>query len=118
MKPVSEDWQKHMNADTTMDYLKSKNMLTVAPGASYSVPEEDSNISTIRGQCKATIIENSWKMIFAQDEDEFNSYLKTMQDTVKGLGYEDVLTVDMKNAKDQNDARLAIVESYEKVKSN
>ncbi len=116
--PLSEDWQKHMNADTTMDYLKSKNMLTVAPGASYSVPEEDSNISTIRGQCKATIIENSWKMIFAQDEDEFNSYLKTMQDTVKGLGYEDVLTVDMKNAKDQNDARLAIVESYEKVKSN
>jgi multiple sugar transport system substrate-binding protein/putative aldouronate transport system substrate-binding protein len=29
-----------------------------------------------------------------------------MQDTVKGLGYDQVLAVDMQNAKDQNVARV------------
>jgi len=32
-----------------------------------------------------------------------------MQDTVKGLGYDKVLEVDMQNAKDQNAAREAAV---------
>jgi multiple sugar transport system substrate-binding protein/putative aldouronate transport system substrate-binding protein len=45
-------------------------------------------------------------MVFAADENEFNSLLKEMQDTVIGLGYDKVLAVDMQNAKDQNAARV------------
>ncbi len=40
-------------------------------------------------------------MIFAEDEAEFERLLKDMQDTVNGLGYEQVLEVDMQNAKDR-----------------
>ena len=35
-----------------------------------------------------------------------------MQTTAKGLGYEDVLKVDMQNAKDQTAARQASAEKY------
>ena len=101
------DWQTKMNAKTTVEYLKNSDQLMVAPGSSYIAPAEDSEIATLRGQCRATIIEYSWKMVFAENEDEFNSYLKEMQDTVIGLGYDKVLAVDMKNAKDQNTARIA-----------
>mgnify|MGYP000066745641 FL=1 len=45
-------------------------MLLVAPGSSYSVPEADSNITTVRGQCKSAIVDGSWKMIFAKDDAE------------------------------------------------
>lgn len=110
--PLSKDWSDHNNASTTMEYLKKNNLIIVAPGSSYTTPEEDSNISTIRGQCKATIIENSWKMIFAKDDSEFSSLLTNMQTTARGLGYEDVLKVDMKNAQDQNAARVAIAKAY------
>lgn len=110
--PLDEDWKAHTGADTTMDYVRDNDLLIVAPGSSYSTPEESSNITTIRGQCKATIIENSWKMIYAADETEFTSLLTTMQETAKGLGYEDVLEVDMKNAQDQNDARVASAKAY------
>lgn len=109
--PLDSDWQEHMNAKTTLDYLEKNNKLMVAPGSGYVAPEESSEIVTLRGQCKATIVEYSWKMIFAKDETEFNSLLTTMQDTVKGLGYDKVLEVDMKNAKDQNDARVAAVKA-------
>ncbi len=105
--PLEEDWQTKMGAKTTIEYLQKNNQLMVAPGASYITPTEDSEITTLRGQCKSIIIENSWKMVFAENEAEFNSLLKEMQDIVIGLGYDKVLAVDMKNAKDQNDARVA-----------
>lgn len=96
-----------MGAETTMEYLKNNNKLLVATGSSYSTPEEDSNITTVRGQCKSTIVDTSWKMVFSSSSD-FDKLLKEMQDTAKGLGYDDVLKVDMKNAKDQAAARAKV----------
>lgn len=103
---LDTDWQTKMNAKTTLEYLENTDQLMVAPGSSYVAPAEESQITTLRGQCKAIIVEYSWKMVFAADENEFNSLLKEMQDTVKGLGYDEVLAVDMQNAKDQNAARV------------
>ena len=62
------------------------------------------DISTIKEQCKQSIVAYSWQMAFAKDEAEFNSLLKEMQDTVNGLGYDQVLAVDQKNCEGQNAA--------------
>ncbi len=108
--PVITDWSSHMdNAETTIDYLEKNDQLLVAPGASYLAPEDDSEIETLRNQVKSTVVEYSWKMVFAKDEAEFNSLLKEMQDTAKGLNYDKVLAIDMQNAKDQQKAREEVV---------
>ncbi len=103
---LDTDWQTKMSAKTTLEYLENNDKIMVAPGSSYIAPAEESEITTLRGQCKAIIIEYSWKAVFAADENEFNSIIKEMQDTVKGLGYDQVLEFDMQNAKDQNDSRI------------
>ena len=108
-----DDWKEQTGAETTMDYLTSHDQIVVAPGSGYAVPEEDSQISTLRGQCKASIVDYSWKMVFASDEDEFNSLLAEMQDTLEGLDYQTVLDYDMECAKAQNDARVEVVKQYE-----
>ncbi len=105
--PLDTDWQEHMGATTTLEYLENNDMLLVAPGSSYVAPEEDSNIATLRSQCKSSIIDYSWRMIFAADEEEFTSLQTELQEMVNGLGYEEVLAVDMQNAKDQTAARQA-----------
>ena len=97
-------------AKTTMEYLESHDMLGVAPGTTYSTPTEDSNISTIRGQVKTTIVDGTWKMIFAKNDKEYEQLKKDMIDTAKGLGYDDCLKIDMQNAKDQTAARNAAKE--------
>ena len=51
------DWKTQTGAETTMDYLTSHDQILVAPGSGYAVPEEDSQISTLRGQCKASIVD-------------------------------------------------------------
>lgn len=116
---LDEDWSKHMGgATTTMEYLQKNDKLLVAPGASYVTPEEDSEISSLRGQVKTQIVNESWKMTMADSDAKFNSILADMQKNVDGLGYKKVLKVDMKNAKDQNKARVKIKKQYANKKSD
>lgn len=111
--PVKEDWSKNMGgAESTIGYLEENNQLLVAPGASYVAPEDSSEISTLRNQAKATIIEYSWRMVFAKDEAEFDQLLKEMQETADGLGYQTVLEFDMNNAKDQNEKRVEVAKEF------
>lgn len=107
------DWQEHMSAQTTMEYLENNNKIIVAPGCGFAAPEEDSQITTLRGQCKATVVDTSWQMIFASSDEEFTSLQQQMQDTLEGLDYQTVLDYDMDLAHQQNDARVAVVEQYE-----
>lgn len=110
---LDQEWQEYAGgAKTTLEFLESKDAVAVAPGTSYTQPTESSDITTLRNQCKAAIVDSSWQMIFAKDEGEFQSILEDMQDTVKGLGYEQVLELDMQNAKDQAAARVEAVEAY------
>ena len=52
-------------------------------------------------------------MVFASDEDQFNSLLKEMQKTLKGLDDDTVLDYDMKCAKEQQKARGEVVKEYQ-----
>lgn len=111
--PVKEDWSKNMGgAESTIGYLEENDQLLVAPGASYVAPEDSSEITTLRNQAKATIIEYSWRMVFAKDEAEFDQLLKEMQETADGLGYQTVLEFDMNNAKDQNEKRIEVAKEF------
>ena len=108
---LDRDWKEKMGTDTSMEYLKQNDMLLVAPGANYSTPAEDANITTVREQCKARVIDYSWRMIFARDS-EFDALLKELGKILDGLGYEDVYKVDLDNAKEQTAARKAVAEKY------
>lgn len=111
--PVLDDWSAKLDgALTTMEYLETHDQLSVAPGASYVAPEDGSEIATLRNQVKSIVTEYSWKMVFAADEDEFNSLLSELQKTADGLGYQTVLDFDMQNAKDQNAKRVSIAEEF------
>jgi putative aldouronate transport system substrate-binding protein len=84
----------------------------VAPGASYAAPADDSETETLRNQVKEIIKQYSWQMVFAESDAKFESLRDELIETANGLGYEDVLKVDMDNAKEQNDARIAVTEEF------
>lgn len=110
---LEQDWSSHMGgAKTSMEYLKANDKLLVAPGSSYIQPDENSQITTLRGSIKTEIVNSSWKAVFAKNDGEFKKIFKSMQDTVNGLGIDQVLEVDMKNAKDQQAAREKVTKEY------
>ena len=106
---IERDWQSHMKAKNPVDYFTQHNQMVVAPGSGYATPEEDSAITTLRSQCKAIIVQCSWQAIYAKDDAEFDSIIKEMQDTVKGLGYDEVLAVDMKNIEARKQAAIDVL---------
>ncbi|OZG69452.1 ABC transporter substrate-binding protein [Bifidobacterium eulemuris] len=111
---LDNDWSEHMGgAKTAMEYLEANDKILVAPGASFVKPEDDSQISTLRGQLKTTVVNASWQAVFASSDSEFQSILDGMRTDLEGLGYDQVLEVDMKNAQDQDAARKQIVEDYQ-----
>lgn len=82
--PLQEDWSKHNDgALNTISYLSENNKLLVLPGSTYAVPAYDTEVSAIKEQCKQIIVEYSWKMVFAADQAEFDSFLEEMQNHSK-----------------------------------
>lgn len=99
---LSEDWSaQNDGALSAIEELDSKGRLLVLPGTDYATPEYTTDISTIKEQCKQTIVEYSWKMVFASDDADFEAQLAKMQETAKGLGYDEVLAVDKQNSSDK-----------------
>jgi len=105
LTPVHRSWQQHMGATSTLDYLEANAHYIVAPGTSYIAPAETTEISTLRSKCKAVIVDASWRMIFANSEEEFETLLKSMQNKVLDLGFERVLAFDLDAANNLNLAR-------------
>ncbi|GAA1974637.1 ABC transporter substrate-binding protein [Microbacterium pumilum] len=110
---LTEDWSANMgDATSTMGYLEDNEQLLVAPGASYTAPADDSETETLRNQVKDIIKQYSWQMVFAESDSQFESLLDELIETANGLGFDKVLDVDMANAKEQNDARVAVTEEF------
>ena len=109
---LDENWKMHMEAESTMEYLNGHNMIVVSPGCNFNYPSEDPEITTMRSQCRNIIVDYSWKMVFAGDEEEFYSLQSTMQSKVKSLGYDKVYAFDLEAAKEKTAAQQKIVELY------
>ncbi|GAA1533259.1 multiple sugar transport system substrate-binding protein/putative aldouronate transport system substrate-binding protein [Microbacterium ginsengiterrae] len=110
---LTEDWAAHMGgAATTMDYLVENDQVLVAPGASFTVPTDSSEIETLRNQVKAVIVQSSWQAVFAENEAQFDKIWTDLQETASGLGYDKVLEVDLATAKEQDKQRKAVVEEF------
>ena len=106
---LDKDRSEHMDrAKASMQCLEKASKLMIAPGSSFTQSDESSQISTLRGQVKTEIINTSWKAVFAKEDNEFNGLMDEIRSKVDGLGFKQVLTVDMKNAKDQNTAHVNV----------
>jgi len=105
--PLTEDWRNQMNALNTMEFLRNNNKLMVAPGNGFIVPEEPSELSTLRGMIGGIVTPLSWRMVYANDAAEFDALLDEMRERAYGLGLEQLLEFDMQNALAMDAARRA-----------
>lgn len=109
---LDKAWQNYMQAESTMDYLTQHDMIVVAAGHPGSIDTESTDITTMRSQCKNVIVDYSWQMIFAADEETFYELLEEMQTKAVSLGYNTVYKLDLNRAKRQYKERQKAVEKY------
>ncbi|MCR5102713.1 MAG: extracellular solute-binding protein [Butyrivibrio sp.] len=106
---LQKEWSEEMDADNTLDYLQKNNKLIVSPGCEYNENEETAEIKEIREAVKRIIIKNSWNMVFAKDEEEFEALWQDMKNKCEGLGYADVYEFDLENAIAEGDKKKEIL---------
>lgn len=107
------DWSNFTGAENTMDYLVKHDMLTIAPGSTYSMPPEDAETEAVRNELKNVIVSGSWDMVCASSEEEFDTLKEKMIASARNLGYSRILAVDLENARDQHTERAASAAKYQ-----
>ncbi|MCM1307896.1 MAG: extracellular solute-binding protein [Butyrivibrio sp.] len=102
---LEKDWARHMNADTVMEYLQNSGHMIVSPGTDYISPDESTELSTIRTQCADTIVSYSWKMVYAESDEEFEGLYSELLSRTKALGYSQIYRFDLENAREEAKAK-------------
>ncbi len=109
-KTVFDDkYEETFGAKNAAEYLLENNLVKVSPGCGYFAPAEDTELATKRSQCGDLITNVSWQMIFAKNEDEFNTLWTDMKEQLGGLGYDDVVAADIQKVEGLREARAEAV---------
>lgn len=96
MDPVTQDWSEHFGgALTAVQALEENGMLCKTLNqAIFSTepdPSMDEMLNQKYNQIGTVLCEYSWKMVYANNEDEFDALWTEMVDKAYGLGYQEVL---------------------------
>ncbi len=103
------DWQNHMGARNAADFWQKTGRMCISMGTSYARPQDSNDIATMRLQIEKITKDYSWKAIYADSEEEFNNIIHEMRNTAIGLGYDEVVAVDLKVAAELKAARQEIL---------
>ena len=108
MTDMKREWQERFGAAEPVDWMEQNKVLLVSPNVSVSLPSDTTDISVIRNQVNAEVCADSWKMIFAKDDAEFDSMWDEMCKTLDGLGFQDLVKFDMEKHQIEVDAKKAV----------
>ncbi|MBE5843025.1 MAG: extracellular solute-binding protein [Butyrivibrio sp.] len=97
---ITDDWKDHYRTELTpIGYFEENDMITVVPGTEWVQEEYPDYLKTIQEQCKQTIIDYSWRMVFSVSEDEFYRLKNELLGTLSRLDYDRFLEANIENAK-------------------
>ncbi len=97
---ITDDWKDHYRTELTpIGYFEENDMITVVPGTEWVQEEYPDYLKTIQEQCKQTIIDYSWRMVFSVSEDEFYRLKNELLGTLSRLDSDRFLEANIENAK-------------------
>lgn len=94
---LQKNWSASTGYETTIDMVKDKNMTIEIPIAQSLIPSMTDDITSTASRIGEIVKENSWKMIFAKDDAEFESYYNDMKTKAEGLGLKTVYDWSLEN---------------------
>lgn len=92
---LDKEWIAKFGADNAIELMKQKNQLSIVPSVNLVLESDTTDIALIRSQCGKIICDTSWKLIYANDEEAFVSGWNKMKESLKGLGWDDLVQFDM-----------------------
>lgn len=97
---LQKDWAKVTGFQTTIEYVRAKNMVTAIPLAQSLIVPMTDDVSATASKIGDIVKTYSWKMIFAKNDAEFNTLYAEMKTKAEGLGEKDIYTTSLKGWND------------------
>jgi len=91
-------WQDTFSATDVLSFLRSRDRLVVNSPSGYNAPPLTTDENTMFQQVSQEIVNTSWRMCFARDQDDFDSMWSSMVTTAKGLGFDEIYDLNQKQA--------------------
>jgi len=107
------EWSNHFGANTPIEYLTKNNLLDVVIKTDYVAKKESRELQLIREKCGSLIKEYSWKMVFAESEEQFKDYWKTLKELLYHNGYEQVEAADLQIIEEMRERREVFIKEIE-----
>lgn len=85
---VEQDWRNFTGALSADEYLEKNGHIAVAVGTQYTPTPKSDELQTIWSQVAETIKTYSWRAIYANSDEEFNSIVEEMRTKAKEYGYD------------------------------
>ena len=114
MTDMKKAWQAKFGAAEPAEYMKKNNVLVVSPNVSVSLPTDSPDISVIRNQCKVTVNDYSWRMIYAKDDAQFDALWDEMTQQLDGFGFQDLVKSDIETFTIELKAKEAMSKAFTK----
>lgn len=92
---TTKEWSERFDAENPMDYLEKNDKVGVVPFVNVNYAPDSTDISLIRTSCGPIVCDTSWKMIFAQDQAEFDALWAQMKEDISGFGFDQLVEYDM-----------------------
>jgi putative aldouronate transport system substrate-binding protein len=91
--PVTQSWRDTVGALTPKELLTKNDQIALlnAIDTTEAPAIMDDMLSQKLSQVGSIIKENSWKMVFAKNEAEYNKLKEEMIEKAKGLGYDEII---------------------------
>ena len=106
-------WQEKFGATTPVEYMLANGMLTPSPSVGFAPPEDSLDIQTKREDVNKQLCSYTWKMIFAEDEAQFDALWDEMVEKMDGFGYKELYEYDCGVWQVEVDAKAAAASAAE-----
>ena len=104
---TTTEWQSKFGADNEVKYFENNGQMNIVASINKPLAIDDTDTSLIRSECGKEICADSWKMVFASSDDDFNSMWDDMCTQLNGLGWDQLVQFDTDKYQVVVDARKA-----------
>jgi len=101
------EWSEYFEADNPVDYMKKNGQLLASPSVSFAAPDDQGEVKTNRELVNKELCNYTWRMIFAETDEQFESLWDEMVQQMDGFGFKELYDYDVSVYQVELDAKLA-----------
>jgi len=105
---TKQEWQAKFNAAEPIDWMRNNGKLLISPNVAVSLESDSTDSALWRNQCNQELCDASWKMIFAENDAQFDQMWDEMVKKLDSYHFQDLYKFDVEKHTVEVNAKKAV----------